>query len=116
MMTVIRMDIRDLSTIDLFRPPRLFHPADGFPEEGFPGSMNLLQAFGKKVTKNFIELTKEQTINYANGSDIIVEQNQLANASDGYILLRYQYAPLGCGLLKGKSIKKYASQSQKTRN
>jgi len=68
-------------------------------------STNLLQVFGKKVTKNFIELTKEQTIVFANGSDVNVEQNQLADASEGYVLLRYHEAQLGCGLLKGKSIK-----------
>lgn len=66
---------------------------------------NLLQAFGRRVTKNRVELTRAQAIAYAKGDDLSLEEGQLAGASDGYILLSYESFPLGCGLLKKRSVK-----------
>jgi NOL1/NOP2/fmu family ribosome biogenesis protein len=68
-------------------------------------STNLLQLFGRKVTRNFIELTREEAISYAKGGDVALSDRHVTASTDGYILLRYQYLPLGCGLLKGKTVK-----------
>ncbi|MFH1785171.1 MAG: hypothetical protein ABH842_01965 [Candidatus Micrarchaeota archaeon] len=63
---------------------------------------NMFQLFGNEISKNFIELTKEQAIDYVNGSDLILNNSGL---EDGYILLKYKNKSLGCGLLKNNSVK-----------
>ena len=63
---------------------------------------NLLQAFGKHIKKNAISLTKEQTISYVKGQDIMLDSGDI---TDGYVLLNYSGHHLGCGLLKGGTIK-----------
>jgi len=68
-------------------------------------STNLLQVMGHHVKKNDVELTREQAIAYANGQDIKLEPRQLSSLKDGYILLRYLSAPLGCGLLQLGGVK-----------
>ncbi|MEW6035292.1 MAG: hypothetical protein AB1529_01650 [Candidatus Micrarchaeota archaeon] len=64
---------------------------------------NLLQCFGKQVTKNAIELGREQALAYARGADLML--NEGLAASDGYVLLRYKGHMLGCGHLRGRAVK-----------
>lgn len=68
-------------------------------------STNLLQAFGHYVTRNFVELDREQTTAYAKGKDIMLSERQICSVSDGYVLLRYKNFPLGCGLCKGNLVR-----------
>ncbi len=63
-------------------------------------STNLLQALGGRITRSAVKLTKEQAAAFAKGTDIRLEAAQSAGVSDGYILLRYEGASLGCGLLQ----------------
>lgn len=65
-------------------------------------SSNLLQIFGKFVTKNFIELDKNKTLEFLKGNDLILTPSEIGNTTDGYVLLKYLNYPIGCGLLKGK--------------
>lgn len=66
---------------------------------------NLLQIFGRSVTRNALNLEKGQAIAYAKGEDIKVDKTQHADVSDGYVLLKYGNHPLGCGLIKSGVIK-----------
>ncbi len=68
-------------------------------------STNILQAMGRHVTKNFLELSREQALEYAKGSDVRLDAGQKAGANDGYVLVRYGSVPLGCGLLQQGTIK-----------
>ena len=64
---------------------------------------NLLQAFGNRVSRNFIELDRERTIQFARGQDLALDD--AGGATDGYVLLRYKNTQLGCGLLRGRSVR-----------
>ena len=66
---------------------------------------NLLQLFGKQVTKNFIILPKEQVPSFLKGEDLQLDKSAIGHATDGYVLVRYLDYPLGCGFLKGKTMK-----------
>jgi NOL1/NOP2/fmu family ribosome biogenesis protein len=68
-------------------------------------STNLLQLFGRYVKKNFVSLTKEQTLQYLRGEDLELSEFEIQKATEGYVLLVYFDFPLGCGLLKGNNIK-----------
>lgn len=62
----------------------------------------MLQMFGHLATKNVIELDREDAINFAKGLDLSANRHE---CSDGYIILKYEGIPLGCGLLRGNEIK-----------
>jgi NOL1/NOP2/fmu family ribosome biogenesis protein len=64
---------------------------------------NLFQLFGDRITRNFIMLDRAQAIAFAKGEDLRMQEAQ--GASDGYVLLKYEDIPLGCGLLKSGAIK-----------
>ncbi|MFN7990714.1 MAG: hypothetical protein U0R44_01005 [Candidatus Micrarchaeia archaeon] len=66
---------------------------------------NILQLFGRKVTKSIIELTREQTISFARGEDLALRPEQADSCPAGYVLLRHAGYPLGCGQLQGRFIK-----------
>jgi hypothetical protein len=68
-------------------------------------STNLLQSFGRHISRNLIILTREQAMSFARGSDLEVGEDALGGATDGYVLLKYGDAPLGCGLLRGRSVR-----------
>lgn len=68
-------------------------------------STNLLQALGSHVTRNIIDASKEQAIAYARGGDFPLGKGKPEGVSDGYVLVRYDGAALGCGLLQGGTIK-----------
>lgn len=71
--------------------------------KGIKPTTNLFQTFGKLITRNALELDRESTIAYAKGEDL--ELDTAPPATDGYVLLRYRNTQLGCGLLKGKSVR-----------
>ena len=68
-------------------------------------SNNLLQTFGKYDKKNFILLNKEDALSYIKVEDLEFLQDEIKEATEGYVLLKYSNFPLGCGLLKGKHLK-----------
>lgn len=73
-------------------------------DNGIKPTTNLFQTFGKHVTKNYVELNREQTIVYIKGEDMNLNAD-LPHADDGYVLLNYGQIPLGCGFLKGKALR-----------
>jgi NOL1/NOP2/fmu family ribosome biogenesis protein len=68
-------------------------------------STNLLQAVGKRVTRSILDVTKEQALIYAKGSDFKADKAAFEGITDGYVLVRYEGAPLGCGLLQKGMVK-----------
>jgi NOL1/NOP2/fmu family ribosome biogenesis protein len=64
---------------------------------------NLLQLFGARIKKSVITLDREQAIAFAKGNDIPITDPQ--DATDGYVLLKYQDISMGCGLLKAGNLK-----------
>lgn len=68
-------------------------------------STNLLQALGGHVTKNILDASREQAITYARGSDFQVGKALPEGVTKGYVLVRYDGAALGCGLLQGGIVK-----------
>lgn len=68
-------------------------------------STNLLQLFGRQVTKNYIVLSPDQTKSFVKGEDLRLSEEQIGTCTDGYILLRYLEYPLGCGFLQAKTVK-----------
>jgi NOL1/NOP2/fmu family ribosome biogenesis protein len=65
---------------------------------------NFFQIFGELATKNALDLTSEQAVEYVKGNDLTV-RTTATNVSDGYVLLMYKGNSLGCGLLKSGIIK-----------
>ncbi|MFH0884138.1 MAG: hypothetical protein V1861_00325 [Candidatus Micrarchaeota archaeon] len=68
-------------------------------------STNLLQAVGRHVSKSIINVTKEQALAYAKGGDFKPEPAAIGGISEGYVLVRFEGAPLGCGLLQKGMVK-----------
>ncbi|MCI0503827.1 hypothetical protein L0Y65_03890 [Candidatus Micrarchaeota archaeon] len=68
-------------------------------------STNLLQIMGKHVEKNAVELEKQQALDFAKGQDVRLAPAQLATLRDGYVLMRYNAEPLGCGFLRLGAVK-----------
>jgi len=68
-------------------------------------STNLLQALGKQVTRNIVDATREQAIVYARGTDFKPDSSAVSGITDGYVLVRYEGASLGCGLLQKGMVK-----------
>lgn len=75
--------------------------ADG----GMKPTTNLLQAFGKQVTRNTISLEREDALRFLKGEDLAVAGSGAGNATDGYVLVKYLDCPLGCALLKSGMLK-----------
>jgi len=74
-------------------------------DENIKPTTNLLQVFGKKITKSVIPLTCPKAIRFVSGEDLILERSEIGPVIDGYVLLKYLNSPLGCGHLKDGSVK-----------
>lgn len=72
---------------------------------GIKPTTNLLQCFGSHVTRNRIELGREDAALFINGSDIRTDLAAIGDVTEGYVLVAYNGVPLGCGLLKQNCIK-----------
>lgn len=60
----------------------------------------LFQRFGAHVTRASIDLTREQTQRYLAGDSVDVALSQTVDCRPGFVMLRYDEMPLGCGLLR----------------
>ncbi len=66
---------------------------------------NLFQVFGRLVVRNTITLAREQALRYLAGNDIAVGTEDRVDAYLGYVLIKYDDYPLGCGLFQEGQIK-----------
>jgi NOL1/NOP2/fmu family ribosome biogenesis protein len=66
--------------------------------------------FGKHAKKNFIELSKEDAVRFIRGEDMDTKPE---GVEDGYVILKYEGVPLGCGLLKEGHIKNMVPKAKR---
>ncbi len=66
---------------------------------------NLFQVFGRLVERNTISLGRDQALRYLAGGDITVGAEDRIDAYPGYVLIKYDEYPLGCGLFQEGQIK-----------
>ncbi len=68
-------------------------------------SSNLLQLFGRRMSRGIIQLQREEAHRFMQGLDFPLPDYVDVDFDDGYVLLQYLQYPLGCGLLKEGKIK-----------
>lgn len=68
--------------------------------EAIKPTSNFIHLYGHLAKRNVVQVGREQARNFAMGSDLDVLEG-----SDGYVIVSYGGQPLGCGLLKGTSLK-----------
>jgi NOL1/NOP2/fmu family ribosome biogenesis protein len=76
-------------------------------------STNLLQLFGRRISRNRISLEREQAVAFARGDDLRCGQGQASSCTDGYVLLSYEGFPLGCGFLQGGAVKNLVPKAKR---
>ena len=69
---------------------------------------NFIQLFGKKITKNIINLDRNQTLDLCNGSDLEI----VSNVEPGFVSLMYKNISLGCGHWNGEILKNQIPKSR----
>ncbi|MFX0095906.1 MAG: hypothetical protein ACFFBD_29475 [Candidatus Hodarchaeota archaeon] len=80
-----------------------------YDRTGLRLTMNGAQAFGSAATKNVIDLSKQQFLDYLAGENITGIDIEL----EGYVLLRYKGAICGCGKVFREGILSYISKSRR---
>jgi len=68
-------------------------------------STNLIQLFGRQMSRNMVALENKEALSYAKGEDLLLPAERLGHVTPGYVALTYLGIPLGCGLLKDGSIR-----------
>ena len=76
-------------------------------------SSNMIQLFGRAVHKNVLEIDRVKARIYVEGFDIDVETPK--NVKDGYVILKYEGNPMGCGLLKEGQVKNMIPKAKRMR-
>jgi hypothetical protein len=61
---------------------------------------NLFLIFGKYATKNIIRLDRANASAYAQGNDVRLSAEDLADCTEGYVIVSYEDTPMGCGHLR----------------
>jgi len=72
---------------------------------------NLFQVFGDRITKNVVQLEKDQVKDFVRGNDILL--HDVTGQSDGYVHVRYLDYDLGCAHLKGKNLKNMVPKAKR---
>ncbi len=63
-------------------------------------SSDLFQLYGTHVTKSIVDLNSEQVTRYCNGFDIDRLELPTDEIIPGFVMVRYDTIPIGCGLLR----------------
>ena len=69
---------------------------------------NFLQLFGIHITKNIVELSSEETIEYCAGKNL----NPNLNAEPGFVIVKHRDRILGCGHWNGTLLKNQIPKSR----
>ncbi len=64
-----------------------------------PGT-NLFQMFGRSVTRNIVNVTKDHAEMYCLGKEFEVAESEIGSSERGFVMIAYDGLSLGCGLLK----------------
>src|SRR3989344_3954025 len=70
---------------------------------------SFFQTFGKYVSKNYIILDKEQTLDYIRGKDL-----EINSELQGFILIKYENFNIGCGFIKNNLLKNQLPKTRQT--
>ncbi len=65
-------------------------------------SSNIAQLFGSKATNSVVDVEEEEAKKFIEGEDLEVQK---ADATQGYVIVKYKEYSLGIGLLKDEKIK-----------
>ncbi len=76
--------------------------------EAIKPTSNFIHIFGHLAKSNVIKVTKEQAKSFVRGEDLESDEG-----NDGYVIVSYEGHLLGCGLLKGKTIKNLLPKSKR---
>ena len=69
---------------------------------------NFLQLFGRHVTKNIVELSSKETIEYCAGKNL----SPNLNAETGFVIVKHRDRILGCGHWNGSLLKNQIPKSR----
>lgn len=70
-------------------------------------STNFIQLFGHLATRNVIDVGKEDAAAFARGEDLAYE------GDEGYVIVSYEGRPMGCGHLKGSTVRNLLPKSRR---
>ncbi|MBD3210779.1 hypothetical protein GF318_05340 [Candidatus Micrarchaeota archaeon] len=62
----------------------------------------ILQLLGRHATRNIVRISRKDAEKFAGGQDLKAGETE---ATEGYVLVSYQDTPLGCGFLKGGTVR-----------
>jgi NOL1/NOP2/fmu family ribosome biogenesis protein len=96
-------------SLKIVSPGLLIARADG----GIKPSTNLFQLFGGHVTKNIVELGQDSVKKFVKGDDLLISGTERKDATDGYVLVRFNGYSLGCALLKGAALKNQVPKAKR---
>ncbi len=69
---------------------------------------NFIQLFGKEITKNIINLDRDQTLDFCSGSDLKITDS----VEPGFVSIKYKNISLGCGHWNGETLKNQIPKSR----
>lgn len=78
---------------------------------GVKPSTNFMQMFGGSITKNRMELTRQQAKDYISGKNLELETNAIGEITDGYVAPIYAGSCLGCSFLKNGTLQNLLPKS-----
>lgn len=61
---------------------------------------DFLQLLGQRITRNKVELSREQTISHLSGDDLELEEDALLEMTAGYVAISYCGTVVACGFYK----------------
>ena len=73
-------------------------------QKGIKPTSHLFQVFGRSVSRNTVSLIRQQAVAYMKGNPVMLLTEQFDQAQPGWVMLSFRGEPLGCGLLKDKSV------------
>jgi hypothetical protein len=71
---------------------------------------NFLQFFGRYITKNIIEIKRNEAIEYCNGKNL--DPGPESDVDPGFVAVRYKNRFLGCGHWDGNMLKNQIPKSR----
>ena len=69
---------------------------------------NFIQLFGKEITKNIINLDRDQTLDFCSGYDLKITDS----VEPGFVSIKYKNISLGCGHWNGEMLKNQIPKSR----
>lgn len=78
---------------------------------GVKPATNFMQMFGELITKNRLELSRQQAKSFISGKDLTLDPNETSEITDGYVAPVYAGSCLGCSFLKNGTLQNQLPKS-----